>query len=135
MIKELAVKESIAASKAETVKKIGEIKVLTREFKELNVDRMVQTANEIIKKDKAIVTVFYGTDGKNARIMVMAGEKAIEKGVNASEIAEESAKILGGGGGGTINFAQGGGTITEKLSEAVKKAEETLKKQLGIVKD
>ena len=135
LIKELAVKESIAASEAETVKKIGEIKVLTREFKELNVDRMVQTANEIIKKDKAMVTVFYGTDGKNARIMVMAGEKAIEKGVNASEIAEESAKILGGGGGGTINFAQGGGTITEKLSEAVKKAEETLKKQLGIVKD
>lgn len=134
LIKEIAIKESAAVgakSEAEAVREINGIKLVMRDFKEnIDVDRMVQTANETIKRDEATVTIFYGTDGKTARIMVMAGEKAIKKGVNAGEIAEEAAKILGGGGGGRPNFAQGGGTLTEKLPEAVEKAEKILKKQL-----
>jgi len=102
-----------------------------RDFREaIDVDRMVQTANEMIKRDEAIVTIFYGTDGKNARIMVMAGKTALEKGVNADEIIREASVIIGGGGGGKLNFAQGGGTAVEKLPETVKKAEEALRKQL-----
>ncbi|MGC9345956.1 MAG: DHHA1 domain-containing protein, partial [Candidatus Bathyarchaeales archaeon] len=84
----------------------------------------------MIKRDDAIVTIFYGTDGKNARIMVMAGKTALEKGVNAGEIVKEASAIIGGGGGGKPNFAQGGGTLIEKLPEAIKKAEEVLRKQL-----
>ncbi|MDH7477496.1 MAG: DHHA1 domain-containing protein, partial [Candidatus Bathyarchaeota archaeon] len=76
------------------------------------------------------VAVFYGNDGKNARIMVMAGKKAIEKGVNANDIVKEASAIIGGGGGGKPNFAQGGGTKIEKLQEAIKKAEEIIKKQV-----
>jgi alanyl-tRNA synthetase len=91
---------------------------------------MVQTANEIIKRDEATVTIFYGSDGKNARIMVMAGKTAVEKGVNADEVVRESAAVVGGGGGGRPNFAQGGGTRTEKLAEAIQKTEETVRKKL-----
>ena len=102
-----------------------------RDFKEsIDVERMVQTASEIIKRDDAAVTMFYGTDGKNAQIMIRAGKTAVEKGVNANGIVREASAIIGGGGGGKPNFAQGGGTKTEKLSAAVKKAEETLRKQL-----
>jgi alanyl-tRNA synthetase len=134
LIKEIAERESTVLGgrpEGEEVKQIEGIKIVIRDFKEtIDVDRMVQTANEMIKRDEAIVTMFYGTDGKNARIMVMAGKTALEKGVNASEIIRESSVIIGGGGGGKLNFAQGGGTQIEKLSEAVKKAEEVLKKQL-----
>jgi alanyl-tRNA synthetase len=106
---------------------------VTRDFKEtIDVDRMVQTANELIKRDEAIVTIFFGTNGKNARIMVMAGKTALEKGVNATEIIREASVIIGGGGGGKLNFAQGGGTAVENLPEAVKKAEEVLKRQLNL---
>ena len=91
---------------------------------------MVQTANEIIKRDEATVAMFYGSDGKNARIMVMAGNKAVEKGVNAGEIVKEASAIMGGGGGGKPSFAQGGGTQVKKLSEAVKKANEKFLQQL-----
>jgi alanyl-tRNA synthetase len=91
---------------------------------------MVQTATEIIKRDEATVTIFYGADEKNARIMIMAGKIAVEKGVNSGEIVAEASSLIGGGGGGRTNFAQGGGTRVENLQEAVKKAEETLKKQL-----
>jgi len=134
LIKEIAVRESVVAGarlEVEVIREINGIKLVMRDFKEeIDVDRMVQTANEIIKRDDAIVTIFYGTDGENARIMVMAGKTALEKGVNAGQIIREASVIIGGGGGGKLNFAQGGGTQSEKLTEAIKKAEETLKKQL-----
>ena len=59
----------------------------------------------------------------------MAGETAVQKGVNAG-IVKEVAPIFGGGGGGRPNFAQGGGTKPDKLKDAVPAAEETIKKQL-----
>ncbi len=134
LIKELAARESAVLGERpeiESIKEIEGIKVVMRDFKEtIDVDRMVQTANEMIKRDDATVTIFYGTDGKNTRIMVMAGKTAMEKGANASEVVKEASAIIGGGGGGKPNFAQGGGTLIEKLPEAVKKAEEAIKKQL-----
>jgi len=133
LIKELATRESaiLEAKTAEAVTAIGGVKVVKREFKEsVDVDRMVQTANEIIKRDAMTVTVFYGTDGKTARIMVMAGEKAIEKGVNANELVREASAIIGGGGGGRPNFAQAGGTETENLAKAIEKIEKILQKKL-----
>ena len=133
LIKELAVRESTVfeTALAEDVQEINGIKLLKRNFQgEIDVDRMVQTASEVIKRDEATVAIFYGSDGKTARIMVMAGKTAIEKGADASEIVGEASPVIGGGGGGKLNFAQGGGTQPEKLQEAVKKAEETLRKQL-----
>lgn len=134
LIKEMAVRESeVFGAKPESgvAEEISGIKLVMRDFKgTIDVDRMVQTANEIIKRDDTTVTIFYGADEENARLMVMAGKTAIEKGVNASEIIREASVIIGGGGGGKLNFAQGGGTVIEKLPEAVKKAKEVLKKQL-----
>jgi alanyl-tRNA synthetase len=135
LIKELAEKESMSlgVKAAEETKDVGGLRLVFRDFKEsIDVERMVQTAREIIKRDESTVTIFYGTDGKNARIMVMAGKVALKKGVNAKEIVGEASAIIGGGGGGRPDFAQGGGTQTEKLAEAIEKAEEALKKQLRL---
>jgi len=130
----MAVRDSVKLKsevEAAETKEIAGVKLVIRDFQEsIDIDRMIQTANEVIKRDEATVTIFFGSDGKNARIMVMAGKIAIEKGVNAKEVVMESAAIVGGGGGGRPNFAQGGGTRTERLSEAVKKAEETVRKKL-----
>jgi alanyl-tRNA synthetase len=133
LVKELAERESlgVGAEAAEEVKEVGGVKLVKRDFKEeIDVSRMVQTANEMIRRDETTVAVFYGSDGKNARIMVMAGKTALEKGVNAGEMVREASAIIGGGGGGKPNFAQGGGTNIDKLQEAVKKVEETIMKQL-----
>ena len=92
---------------------------------------MIQTASQTIKKEPNAVTLFYASDEKTARIVVMAGKEAIEKGVNAGEIAKVAASIIGGGGGGRPDFAQGGGTKPEKLEKAVREALKVLKKQLS----
>jgi alanyl-tRNA synthetase len=113
------------------MEEIDGIRLVKRDFRDsIDVNRMVQTASEIIEKDEATVAMFYGSDGKNARIMLMAGKAALKKGVNAGKIAIEASEIIGGGGGGKPNFAQGGGTQVDRLPEAVVKAEETLRKQL-----
>lgn len=133
LLKEIAEKEStpqtVTADLMRT-QKIGNIKFATREFKPLDVDRMIKTASELTKKDPSSVLVFYGNDEKTARIVVMAGKQAINRGIDARSIANEAASTLGGGGSGRPDFAQGGGTHLKNLSEAVQKAEETVKKQL-----
>jgi alanyl-tRNA synthetase len=133
LIKELATREStdLGTKESEETEGIDGIKLVKRNFQEsIDVDRMVQTANEIIRRDEAVVTIFYGSNGENARIMVMAGSIALEKGVKAGEIVREASAVIGGGGGGKPNFAQGGGTRAEKLPEAIRKAEGTLRKQV-----
>jgi len=134
LIKELAAKETSGfdvSAASEAVQEICGVKLVKRDFQELiDVNRMVQTANKLIERDEATVTLFYGSDGKTARILVMAGKTALEKGVHAGEVVKAVSPIIGGGGGGRPNFAQGGGTQPEKLHHAVEKAQEIIQEQL-----
>jgi alanyl-tRNA synthetase len=141
LIKELAEKESAIghagaavsgqATVPEAVVEADGIAIVKRDFGDvIDVDRMVQTASEMIKRNEATITLFYGSNGETCRLMVMAGDVAVRKGVNAGIIVKEAAPIFGGGGGGRPNFAQGGGTKPDKLQDAVKAAEEAVKKQL-----
>jgi alanyl-tRNA synthetase len=133
LIKELATKES-AVGQSQTTEATLEtegVTIIKRDFGEvIEIDRMLRTASEIIKHNEATVAIFYGSDAKTCKLMVMAGETAVQKGVNAGDIVKEAAPVFGGGGGGRPSFAQGGGTKPEKLAEAVQTAEAAIKKQL-----
>jgi alanyl-tRNA synthetase len=133
LIKELAEKESAIGhtQASEAAVEINGVTIIKRDFGDIiDVNRMIQTATEMIKRNDASVTLFYGSDGKTCRLMVMAGEASVRKGVNAGGIVKEVAPTFGGGGGGRPNFAQGGGTKCDKISEAAKAAEEAIKKQV-----
>ncbi|MDR0374061.1 MAG: alanine--tRNA ligase [Nitrososphaerota archaeon] len=133
LIKELAEKESAATQtqSAEAAVEVEGVFIVKRDFGEVvDVNRMLTTASEVIKRNDATVTVYYGADGKTCRLLIMAGEAAVKRGINAGNIVKEAAPIFGGGGGGRPNFAQGGGTQCDKLKEAVAIAEEAIKKQL-----
>jgi alanyl-tRNA synthetase len=134
LIKELAAKESAAFEQAKTsepAQEIGGLVLVKRDFGDMvDVNRMVQTANAMIKRNERTVTLFYGAEGKTARIVVNVGKDAVAKGVNANKIVRQVSAIIGGGGGGRPNFAQAGGTKPEKLQDAVKAAEEAIRKQL-----
>jgi alanyl-tRNA synthetase len=132
LIKELAEKESadFVVKNSEGVTVIGEVKIVKQRFKGADVDRMVQTANEVIKRDDGTIALFTGSTDKTSNIVIMSGSVAVNQGFNAGDVVREVAPIIGGGGGGRTNFAQGGGTQPEKLQDAVKAAEEFIRKQL-----
>jgi alanyl-tRNA synthetase len=133
LIKELAAKECMTGQEntyEDTFETEG-ITIVKRDFAGvIDSDRMLRIADEIIKRNEATVALFYGSDGKICKLMIMAGVIAVQKGVNANQIVKKVSSIFGGGGGGRPNFAQGGGTKPEKLEETVQAAEVTIKKQL-----
>jgi alanyl-tRNA synthetase len=132
LLKELVEKEGRAPREDKAVKaqKIAGVQLTTRLFEPVDVARMIKTGSGLIKSDSSAVALFYGKDAKTARIVVMAGEGAIGLGIDARQIANEAASKLGGGGSGRQDFAQGGGTQVEHLSEAIDQAEKTIRKQL-----
>jgi len=133
LIKEIVVRDTekgFERVEVTKMKPIDDLKLVIQEFKPLDVDRMIKTASELIKREAKAIVVFYGKEAKTARIVVMAGKEATKKGVDAREIANEIASVLGGGGSGKPDFAQGGGTLVKKLSDAIRKVEEVLGKQL-----
>jgi len=131
LIKEIVARDTgKGLERAEVTKPIKNLKLVCQKFEPLDVDRMIKTASELIKKETKAVAVFYGKDEKTARIVVMAGKEATKRGVDAREIANEAASALGGGGSGRADFAQGGGTRIAKVSEALKRAEEVIRRQV-----
>lgn len=133
LVKEIALKESLALTdRVETkrTKKINGLKFITQEYELKDVDRMIQTANALIKRNLNAVVLFYAENRETARFVVMAGQKALNRGVNASEIAKKAAKIINGGGSGRSEFAQGGGTKVAKVNEVIQETEDVLRKQL-----
>ena len=134
LIKELSDKENASLeipSALAMTEEIDGYRLVKRDFQDnIDVNRMVQSAAGIIKKDEKTVTLFYGSEGRTARILVMVGKKAVEKGIDAGTIVRQAASKIGGSGGGRRDFAQGGGTKPKRLQEAVKSAEELIRKQL-----
>jgi alanyl-tRNA synthetase len=130
--KERLIKELAGYKAKEYLEKAEEIrglKIIIQAMKEVSVDNLIQIASETVKMEPKAVLVLCTYD-KTARVVVMVGKEALKHGVNARRIADETASVLGGGGSGRPDFAQGGGTRTEKVSEAMQKAMETIKGQI-----
>jgi alanyl-tRNA synthetase len=83
--------------------------------------------SKITEKDSMAVAVA-ALVNQSARFFVSAGKDSIKKGVDAGRLAGTMARTIGGGGGGKPYFGQGGGTALEKVDEALKVAEESLKR-------
>jgi alanyl-tRNA synthetase len=60
-------------------------------------------------------------EGEKIRVIVYAGDE-ISKEKSAGEIVRSISQILGGAGGGSSKFAQGGGTDKSKKEDAIKNA-------------
>jgi alanyl-tRNA synthetase len=55
----------------------------------------------------------------SAVVVAVAGMAAIAKGHKSGELVSVASKVLGGGGGGKAELAQGGGVNAEKLTQAL----------------
>ncbi|MDI6888758.1 MAG: alanine--tRNA ligase [Methanocellales archaeon] len=107
--------------------KVGNVRVISRQLPGADVKELIKTASLLAKDDMVAIL---GSRKDGAKIVASVGPSAIKQGVNASAIVSELSKIVGGGGGGKPNLAQGGGPKVEKLDEALKKGVDMVKKQI-----
>lgn len=75
-------------------------------------------ARDRVSSENALVVVS-GISADKPLIGVATTESARTAGLKAGALIRLAAAVLGGGGGGKDDFAQGGGTDTSKMSEAV----------------
>jgi len=79
-------------------------------------DYLIEIGNSLSLTGECFVsTLFSELDN---RVVVKASDEAIIKGVNAGNLVQNLAKIIGGAGGGQRHFAQGGGGTPEKFKES-----------------
>jgi alanyl-tRNA synthetase len=113
-------KEEIASLKVgeltDHALKIGDIMVLSQ-LVEADRDELVKIATDLIENEDSMDVVIVGNNKGN--IVGASSKNAEGIGVKVNEIIKDSAKILGGGGGGRPNLAQGAGPNTNKIEDAL----------------
>ncbi len=100
---------------------VGALRVICEVIEGASVDELIKVAGALIRADKSMVAVL-GTKDGTAQIVAMAGDEAVRAGADCGKIAEVSANVLGGGGGGRPGLGQGGGPGINKLEEALEMA-------------
>ena len=55
----------------------------------------------------------------NPLLVTMVTQDLVDKGLHAGNLARDTAKVMGGGGGGRPDMAQAGGRQPEKLDQAL----------------
>ena len=69
---------------------------------------IVSRGEKLVKAEPTLVNVNISPRGSSTRVICFVGPKAREAGVAADALVRELSKALGGSGGGTKDFAQGG---------------------------
>ncbi|PLV60060.1 alanine--tRNA ligase [Thermotoga sp. KOL6] len=94
-------------------------------FDEVDVRHLGGIADNILKKNRGIVVLFSRFENK-VSLVVKVSDELTDK-YNASTIARNIAKLLGGSGGGRKNFAQAGGKRPEMIKTVLEQLEDLLR--------
>ncbi|MCK4937540.1 MAG: alanine--tRNA ligase [Methanosarcinales archaeon] len=126
-------KEELASARAvsfisEAIEVKG-VKVVKKNFVDADADELVKLASELIE-DPDVVAIL-GSNFEGAKIVVACGDLTLIKGANSGDLVREMSKVVGGGGGGKPELAQGGGPDAGKIGEALEHGVEMLRESLG----
>ena len=122
--------QSLGDVSADAVEVKG-IRILVKKLDGTDVNGMRTLCDQL--KDQlgdCVVILASAADGK-VSFLAAASDSAVKAGIHAGNIIREVTKAASGKGGGRPNMAQGGGTDTTKIDEALKAGLEEAKKQLG----
>ena len=109
---------------------VGSIKFIAAELDEVgSVDDLRTLATSIREKisgENAVAAVFGIIDAK-PMLVIATTESARTSGAKAGALVRAASAVLGGGGGGKDDIAQGGGSDTSKIADAIVAVKEALK--------
>jgi alanyl-tRNA synthetase len=118
-----AMVEMSSAGIATTAKAIGGAKLYVAKNPPVGEDQIIAQGQKAVSSEPSLIYLSIFSTGKSARIVCFVGAAARQAGFSAAEIVRKLAPILGGAGGGSPAFAQGGGPQIDKLEEAAAMAE------------
>ncbi len=113
------------------VKHLGEVNLLTSYMENADVNELKVTADNAKTVMTNGVIVMATSQGDKVTFIAMAMSGAVERGVHCGNIIKEITAICGGRGGGKPDMAQGGGTDTMKIDDALAKVDEIVKAQIS----
>ncbi|HIH87403.1 MAG TPA: alanine--tRNA ligase, partial [Methanosarcinales archaeon] len=93
-----------------------------------DIEELVKAAAEFTKESDVVALL--ASDQGGAKIVAAVGDMALENGANSGTLVREMSKIVGGGGGGRAELAQGGGPDSGKIDEALGRGMEVLRESL-----
>jgi alanyl-tRNA synthetase len=83
------------------------------------------------KAKSAAIVLGFDEDGRATLLAGMTND-LVKKGLKAGDIVKEIAPIVDGGGGGRPQMAQAGGKNPKRINDALKKAAELIRQELGV---
>ncbi|KAF5413207.1 MAG: Alanine--tRNA ligase [Candidatus Methanocomedens sp.] len=104
------------------------VKVVKKNFIGADADELVKLASELTE-DPDVVALL-GSNLEGAKIVAACGDLTLIKGANSGDFVREMSKVVGGGGGGRPELAQGGGPDAGKIDEALERGVEMLRESL-----
>jgi alanyl-tRNA synthetase len=96
----------------------------------LNEELIIAQGQKSTEADPRIVYLSISQRGNSVRVVCFVGKKASEIGVSADTVVKEVAKSLGGSGGGSKVFAQGGGPKADRIEDVRKSCSELIASQI-----
>jgi alanyl-tRNA synthetase len=93
------------------------LKVVGQKMSGADIDALIKAATLLAEQD---YVVMLGSD--TGKVVAAVGKSGLELGVKAGDMIRAGAKVLGGGGGGKAELAQGGGPLSDKTDDAIDEA-------------
>ncbi|MDA4120674.1 MAG: DHHA1 domain-containing protein, partial [Thaumarchaeota archaeon] len=118
-----AIVEMSSTDIASKAKSLGQAKLYVSKNPAIGEEQIIAQGQKSVSAEPSLIYVTLFSTGKSARIVCFVGSAARQAGFSAAEIVKKLAPVLGGSGGGSPTFAQGGGPLTEKIDEVATMAE------------
>jgi alanyl-tRNA synthetase len=118
-----AVVEMSSSALASRAKDLRGAKLYVSANPPMGEDQIIAQGQKSVSSEPSLIYITLFSAGKSARIICFVGADAVKAGYSASEIVKKLAPALGGSGGGSPTFAQGGGPLVDKIDEAASLAE------------
>ena len=107
------------------------INVVTGRTSATNPESMREMGDFLKAKLSSVVVVLSAVINDSPLLVAMVTPDLVDRGVHAGNVARDTAKVMGGGGGGRPEMAQAGGRQVEKLDEALQGVPELVCRSLS----
>ena len=113
------------------VAEVDGIKVLAERTSATNPEAMREMGDYLKAKLSSVVVVLSAVIDGSPMLVAMVTPDLVARGLHAGNLARDTAKVMGGGGGGRPEMAQAGGRHADKLNEALQGVPELVRRSLS----